>query len=175
MKKLDLDKFDKIVEKAWDEDYSQSPLYEDLMYEMATIGSYEDLCVAVNPDSSRGWYGEEYFKVYDNESSRKAEHICRIKFRDLTYTIHSSRDGKKPMKLTKKQLKRLIKFFHRPSKYPGLNNWQYAILMFNLEAFENATYETCLSLTKEKQAQMEECPEKYYLPIDLEMPDYLKL
>ena len=147
------------------------------IYEMATVANSENSYIAVNPDSSRGWYNEEYFKLYDAQNARKATHIARIKFRKAEYTVHSNSDGKESFKLNTKQKKDLINLLNSKSKKEtGLTVWQYAILQFNLEAIEYANREYCLSLTMEKQKQMpKDQPEKYWLPIDLPMPDYTKL
>lgn len=146
------------------------------IYEMASVASSENTFLAVNPDSSRGWYNEEYFKVYDAQNARKAQHIARIKFRTAEYTVHSNADGKETFKLNNKQKKELIKLLKSDSKKEtGLTVWQYAILQFNLEAFEDANRDYCLNLTMKKQSEMKDQPEKYWLPIDLPMPDYMKL
>lgn len=159
-------KLEKTLQQAIDEDY---------LYEFASIAKGNNNFIAVNPDPSRGWYGEEYFKVYNNDNARKADKVIRIKFRSPEYVYHKNSDGKKDWNLNLKEKKTLIKLLQTPSKFDNLSNWQYAILQFNLEAFD-ISYKDCLKLTMEKQSKMDENnPRKYYLPIDLPMPDYTKL
>lgn len=150
-------------------------IYEDCFYEFASITKGDNNFIAVNPDPSRGWYGEEYFKAYNNDNARKAEKVIRIKFRAPEYVFHKNNDGKKDWILNSKEKKKLINLLQKPSKFNNLTNWQYAILQFNLEAFD-INVDDCLTLTIEKQEQMDKNnPQKYYLPIDLEMPDYTDL
>lgn len=159
-------KLEKTLQQAIDEDY---------LYEFASIAKGNNNFIAVNPDPSRGWYGEEYFKVYNNDNARKADKVIRIKFRSAEYVYHKNSDGKKDWNLNSKEKKTLIKLLQTPSKFDNLSNWQYAILQFNLEAFD-ISYKDCLKLTMEEQSKMDENnPRKYYLPIDLAMPDYTKL
>ena len=159
-------KLEKTLQQAIDEDY---------LYEFASIAKGNNNFIAVNPDPSRGWYGEEYFKVYNNDNAKKADKVIRIKFRSAEYVYHKNSDGKKDWNLNSKEKKTLIKLLQTPSKFDNLSNWQYAILQFNLEAFD-ISYKDCLKLTMEEQSKMDENnPRKYYLPIDLPMPDYTKL
>lgn len=155
----------------------QKLLNEEVMYEMATVTYGNKQYISVNPDSSRGWYNEEYFKVYNSENYRAATGIARIKFRDASYTTHSNSDGKENWKLNSKDKKQLIKLLQSPSKkVKGITNWQYAILQFNLEAYADANWDECLLLTIEEQSGINnKNPKKYWLPIDLPMPNYMEL
>lgn len=148
-----------------------------LMYEMATVVSTSDRYISVNPDSNLEWFNEEYFKVYNASNARKATKVARIKFRHPTYTIHSDMDRKINWILNSKEKQDLVKLFKEPSlKEPSLTNWEYAILQFNLEAFPEANRDYCLNLTIAKQNQMNDRdPQKYWLPIDLPIPDYTEL
>ena len=157
------------MKSLWDE--------ELLMYEMATVVSTSDRYISVNSDSSRRWFDEEYFKVYNASNTRKATKVARIKFRHPAYTIHSDIDRKINWILNSNEKQDLVKLFKEPSlKEPSLTNWEYAILQFNLEAFPEANRDYCLNLTIAKQNQMNDNePQKYWLSIDLPMPDYTKL
>lgn len=152
-------------------------LNELLMYEMATVVSTSDIYISVNPDSSRGWFNEEYFKVYNAGNARKATKVARIKFRKPSYTIHSNIHKKIDWVLNSKEKENLLKVLQDKSlKESNLTNWQYAILQFNLEAFPEANRDYCLGLTIAKQKEMTDNePQKYWLPIDLPMPDYTEL
>lgn len=120
-------KLEKTLQQAIDEDY---------LYEFASIANGNNNFIAVNADPSRGWHGEEYFKVYNNDNARKADKVIRIKFRSAEYVYHKNSDGKKDWNLNSKEKKSLIKLLQTPSKFDNLSNWQYAILQFNLEAFD---------------------------------------
>lgn len=147
------------------------------LYEMATVVSDDNLYISVNPDAKRGWENQEYFKVYNSSSYRTADKVARIKFREPAYVEHNNEDGKESWKLNVKDVKNLMKLLQAPSKKEnGLNNWQYAILQFNLEAFEDSNREFCSQLTMQKQKQMKEFqPEKKWLPIDLPLTNYSDL
>lgn len=148
---------------------------EDYLYEFASIAKGDNNFIAVNPDPSRGWYKKEYFKAYNNDNARKADKVIRIKFRTPEYVYHKNKDGKKDWSLNSKEKKALIRLLQKPSKFNNLSNWQYAILQFNLEAFD-ISFDDCLNLTTEEQSKMDKNnPKKYYLPIDLPMPDYNQL
>ena len=85
---------------------------------------------------------------------------------------------KKIEKALAKEKKDLIKFLNEPNKkVPYVkNNWEYAILMFNQEAYQDEESMEDLVITIKEQSEMDESnPRKYYLPIDLPMPDYTKL
>lgn len=157
------------MKSLWDE--------ELLVYEMATVVSTSDRYISVNPDSNLEWFNEEYFKVYNASNARKATKVARIKFRHPTYTIHSDMDRKINWILNSNEKQDLVKLFKEPSlKEPSLTNWEYAILQFNLEAFPEANRDYCLNLTIAKQNQMNDSdPQKYWLPIDLPIPDYTEL
>ena len=154
----------------------QQAIDEDCLYEFASIAKGNNNFIAVNPDPSRGWYGEEYFKVYNNDNARKADKVIRIKFRSAQYVYHKNSDGKQDWILNSKERKQLIDLLNKQSKLPGFTNWQYAIIQFNTEAYMDENPEIFKTLTLEKQQNMDKNdPRKYYLPIDLEMPDYTKL
>ena len=154
----------------------QDVLNEEHLYEFASIARGNNSFIAVNPDSSRGWFKEEYFKVYNNDNARKADKVIRIKFRTAQYVYHKNSDGKQDWNLNSKERRQLIDLLNKQSKLPGFNNWQYAIIQFNTEAYMDENPEIFKTLTMEKQQKMDENnPQKYYLPIDLEMPDYTKL
>lgn len=152
-------------------------LQEDCLYEMASIVKTDTTYLSVNPDSNRGWYNEEYFKIYNASNYMKADGVARIKFRKPEYTEHINSDGKSNWVLNSKDKKYLIDVLKGKSKKEtGLTNWQYGILQFNLEAYDDANREYCLNLTQDEQCKMKDGqPEKYWLPIDLPMPDYTQL
>lgn len=149
------------------------------MVEMATIvtdrkGQHIIKNISTNPDSTRNWYEEEYFKVYDNLSVSSAKKLARIKFRSPEYVVHTGSNWE----LNSKEKKDLIKFLNESNKkVPYVkNNWEYAILMFNQEAYQDEESMEDLVITIKEQSEMDESnPRKYYLPIDLPMPDYTKL
>ena len=81
------------------------------MVEMATIvtdrkGQHIIKNISTNPDSTRNWYEEEYFKIYDNLSVSSAKKLARIKFRSPEYVIHTGSNWE----LNSKEKKDLIKF-----------------------------------------------------------------
>lgn len=154
----------------------QQAIDEDCLYEFASIAKGNNNFIAVNPDSSRGWYNEEYFKVYNNDNARKADKVIRIKFRSAQYVYHKNSDGKQDWILNSKERKQLIDLLNKQSKLPGFTNWQYAIIQFNTEAYMDENPEMFKTLTIQTQEKMDKNnPQKYYLPIDLQMPDYTKL
>lgn len=149
---------------------------EDYLYEFASIAKGDNNFIAVNPDPSRGWYKKEYFKAYNNDNARKADKVIRIKFRTPEYVYHKNKDGKKDWSLNSKEKKLLIRLLKSKSRVPNLTNWQYAIIQFNTEAFLNENPEIFKTLTIAEQSKMDKNdPRKYYLPIDLPMPDYNQL
>lgn len=149
------------------------------MLEMATIatdrkGQHIIKNISINPDATRNWYGEEYFKVYDNLSIGKAKKLARIKFRSPDYVIHYNSNWV----LNSKEKKDLINFLKEPNTLLDdiENNWQYAIIMFNREAYLNEhKFKDLIITTNEQRLLDKNDPRKYYLPIDLEMPNYLEL
>ena len=175
---MDIQELNEELKKFLTEEELQSidPL---AMLEVVTIatdrkGQHIIKNISINPDVTRNWYGEEYFKVYDNLSIGRAKKLARIKFRSPEYVIHYNSNWV----LNTKEKKELIKFLKEPNKLlDGVStNWQYAIVMFNREAYLNEHSFQDLIITIEEQQQLDDKDaRKYYLPIDLQMPNYLEL
>ena len=143
-------------------------LVEEYLEEMATvyIDRENNYLYQVNPDRSRK--GLEYFKLYDSVNWPKAKQVARISFREPKYIIHRNTDGKENWFLNSKQKKALVKALTMKSiKYQGYNNYQTAIIDFNLEKG--------LEPDKTKENLVNDLKYPVYLPIDLPIPDYMKL
>lgn len=143
-------------------------LVEEYLEEMSTVfrdRESNQIC-QVNPDRSRR--GLEYFKLYNSDSYDTADSIARISFREPKYIIHKNTDGRLNWVLNSKQKKALVKALNLPSKkYKGYNNYQTAILDFNNEKG--------LDIDQTKENFVNDLKYPDYLPIDLSMPDYMKL
>lgn len=138
------------------------------LYEMATVGWDDDLSiiVEVNPDTRR--IGNEYFKVYNSASYRKATKECRILFDKPEYVIHRNENGKQNWIMNSKERKNLVWFLNQPSDvFPELSIWKTAIVLFNREKGLKK------SQTMENFVDNRKYPD--FLPIDLPMPNYTLL
>lgn len=163
---------------------SQKIAWIEVLDEMALVaaeaGSKISFCVYVTPDNHR--IGEEYFKVYNAFSQEKADEICRISFHEPRYIVHRNvRDvGKDAKRLNSKQKKALVALLKSKKMFyenKEVTVWQKAILEYNncrgLDyglTFKNKIFdENGNQIPKENRAYPD------YLPIDLPMPDYMKL
>ena len=135
----------------------------------------------VNPDQRRK--GNEYFKFCNNARWSKATKLCRISFREPKYIIHTNSHKVEDWLLTKKEQKYLIKVLWSDSKkYKGFSVWQALIIDYNAERYSlpNDISEK-LTITKQQKlgrhANLSEVEELMLqaLPIDLPIPNYLKL
>ena len=121
------------------------------------------------PDDSKKWYDNEFFTIIDTSFNIKA----RIKFRSPMFVnnLLSHRT------LNKEEIDKLIKFLNKPIKsMPGIKTkWQYGIVRFNRSAYNNDSLEDCMLTQKQLDKLPKDDPRKYYLPIDLPMPDYTEL
>lgn len=109
--------------------------------------------IAVSLDISRS-YGDNiaYFK-FRPDRNISWEHCSRISFRYPEYIDHNG----KSYRLTRDEKKKLIRLLNSPSdKDKNLTSWLCAIVEFN-------------KLVKNIDDG------KYILPMDLEMPNYMKL
>lgn len=135
-----------------------------------TVGSDErlKLSVHVNPDECRR--GDEYFKVYNSHSYKKAEKVARIKFKEPLYIDHDNEDGKENWCLKSRDRKKLIRFLSsKNDDNPSMTNWQVAITLFN----QSLGKRLIRVKKKSKSNKSPEYPEK--LSTDLKMPDYSRL
>ena len=143
-------------------------IVEEHIEEMATVYTDEvnkHVC-QVNPDRNR--QGLEYFKLYNNVNWSKATKVARIEFRKPNYVLHTNKDGKENWKLNNREKIALIKALKMDSEdYPGYSNYQAAIIHFNREKG--------LSANKTKENLINDLKYPKFLPIDLPMPDYMKL
>lgn len=144
------------------------------LWEMSLVARDEKSYIGVNPDSSRNFFNIEYFKIFNSPSFTKATKEARIKFRSPEYIVH--KDRKENWVLNSKEKSHLMSLLEQPSKYEdSCTAWQYAIMQFNLEAYDIPHRET-RNLTREFLYRLPDNDKrKKYLPFDLEMPDYSKL
>lgn len=130
--------------------------------------------ISISLDADRNFYGIEYFKIYNNKSIKASTKMNRIRFREPKYEPHSGSNWI----LNSKEKKDLIELLNAScEKTSGVkNNWQYAIRQFNMEAYPDYKTEADLIITIEQQNKLDnKDPRKYYLPIDLPMPNYMEL
>lgn len=126
------------------------------------------MSVHVNPDECRR--GDEYFKVYNSHSYKKAEKVARIKFKEPLYIDHNNEDGKENWCLKSRDRKKLIRFLSsKNNDNPSMTNWQVAIILFNQSLGKRLIRVN----KKSKSNKISEYPEK--LPTELKMPDYSRL
>lgn len=135
--------------------------------------------IYVNPDLNR--VGNEYFKFCNNASWSKADKLCRISFRSATYIIHTNSRKVTDWTLNNKELKYLMRVLNSKSDDASLTVWQALIVDFNKERYSLPASVT-KQLTKMKQAELTkgvitDLADRmiHALPIDLPMPNYLKL
>jgi hypothetical protein len=140
----------------------------ETLNEFATIliDEKENISLAVNPDNNRNLQGKQYFKFYNHQDYKRATKIARIRFDEPEYIIHGNFDGKENWNLNSKERKVLIKELKKYSftlESYRLNYFQFLICQYNLQAYGVSYLDTVNKKNKKG------------LPIDLEMPDYMKL
>ena len=144
------------------------------------IDKQDSCCLQVNPDQNSK---TEYFKFCNNTSWTKATKLCRISFREPKYIIHTNSHKVEDWFLTKKEQKYLIKVLWSDSKkYKGFSVWQALIIDYNAERYSlpNDISEK-LTITKQQKLGRHvnlsevEALMIQALPIDLPIPNYLKL
>lgn len=121
------------------------------------IDNKTNIVLFVDVDSKRN-FGEEdaYFKCAPSLNLIK-NNPARISFRSPTYIIHN-KDSKQFI-LDRNQREALVKLVRLPYKRnPSMTVWQGLISVFN---------DSINTISKDNT--------KYILPLDLEIPDYLKL
>lgn len=144
------------------------------------IDKQDSYCLQVNPDQNSK---TEYFKFFNNVSWVKATKLCRISFREPKYIIHTNSHKVDDWLLTKKEQKYLIKVLWSDSKkYKGYSVWQALIIDYNAERYSlpNDISEKLTITKQQKLARHVNLSEVeglmvQALPIDLPMPNYLKL
>ncbi len=152
-------------------------LYPVYLEEMSTITTDRvdgGMCIVVNRSEFRK--GNPYFKVVNHNSFDKATKIARISFLDLKYIIHKNTDGKENWILNIKEKKQLVKLFNQKSTNifrngKRMSNWEKAIAQYNLENRLIGDVEEAEDKKLKDTRDFETDP----LPIDLPMPDYMKL
>lgn len=134
----------------------------------------------VNPNLNR--VGNEYFKFCNDACWSKATKMCRISFRSPAYVIHTNSGKVSDWILNEEEKKYLLKsLLYKSTKYPGLTIWQVLIVDYNVERY-SLPHDICKQLTMQKQQELAkgvitdlvDCM-IHALPIDLPMPNYLKL
>ena len=152
-------------------------LYPVCLDEMATIiADTKDggMCIVVNANETRK--GMPYFKVVNHNSFRKAEKIARISFLKPEYIIHKNRDGKTNWVLNNQEKRHMIELLHQKSTNifrdgKRMSNWEKAIAQYNME---NSLINN-IEKAEDKKLKDTKDFEKEALPIDLPIPDYMKL
>lgn len=126
------------------EQKTQVPINEGMVYR----GDGNSLHVSLDTGRHYGG-GNAYFKFTDAESFKSAKRIIRISFTEPIYIVHNNQD-----KLTRKEIKWLIKALNKPTKDKlgrPCTVWIALIREFN------------------------DISPLYKLPETLEIPDYTKL
>jgi hypothetical protein len=133
----------------------------------------------VNPDLNR--VGNEYFKFCNDASWSKATKMCRISFRSPAYVIHTNSRKVSDWTLNAKEKKYLVRVLNSKSDDTTLTVWQALIVDYNKERYSLPASVT-KQLTRQKQQELSEGVITdlvdrmiHALPIDLPMPNYLKL
>lgn len=147
-----------------------SNFYE--LNEMSTVSRGFSMTISVNPDKNR--IGDEYFKIYNSESVTKANKIIRILFRKPEYVFHTSK-GYSDWILTKNELKNLLNFLNSTEILYDNNGvghtvtiYQKAIILYNYERGLGNNISDALTLMLNNTYAD-------YMPLNLEMPDYMLL
>ena len=121
--------------------------------------------------------------MHVNASWTKATKLCRISFREPKYIIHINSHKVDDWLLTKKEQKFLMTTLWSDSKkYKGHSVWQALIIDYNIERYD-LDLEECerISLNFKRKFSLKSQLSEYEeiqlmaLPIDLPMPNYLKL
>ena len=152
-------------------------LYPVCLDEMATIiADTKDggMCIVVNRSEFRK--GNPYFKVVNHNSFVKAEKIARISFLKPEYIIHKNRDGKTNWVLNNQEKRHMIELLHQKSTNifrngKRMSNWEKAIAQYNME---NSLINN-IEKAEDKKLKDTKDFETDPLPIDLPMPNYMKL
>lgn len=133
----------------------------------------------VNPDLNR--VGNEYFKFCNDASWSKATKLCRISFRAPKYIVHTNSRKVSDWTLNAKEKKYLVRVLNSKSDDTTLTVWQALIVDYNKERYSLPASVT-KQLTKQKQQELSkgvitDLVDRmiHALPIDLPMPNYLKL
>ena len=136
---------------------------QEMFTEMANVAVDEDKNVTLQVNV-RDNFNVDYFKFYNHKDYQSATHVARISFYKPEYRIHRAYDGKKTWVLNSKERKKLIQLLNEEGKYFGYNNFQCAIIDFNLERG--------LPPLKTRDNKTDNIKYPGYMPIDLPMPDY---
>ena len=147
-------------------------LYPVCLDEMSTIiADTKDggMCIVVNANETRK--GMPYFKVVNHNSFVKAEKIARISFLKPEYIIHKNRDGKADWHLNSQEKRHMIELLHQKSAVLNYSIWKYAIAQYNMENSYILDIKDASNIKMSDVKNFETDP----LPIDLPMPNYMKL
>ena len=130
--------------------------------------------IVLNPDINRN--RPTYFKLYNHVVYQKATQFVRISFLEPKYIVHRREKGSWRL-YSNKEKKRLIDFLlsHRRrnnGREEEPSNWQYAIVLRNVDMGLIDSPEDALSLTLDNCSLYDT---KSPLPMELPMPDYLLL
>ena len=139
---------------------------QEMFTEMANVAVDEDKNVTLQVNV-RDNFNVDYFKFYNHKDYQSATHVARISFYKPEYRIHRAYDGKKTWVLNSKERKKLMQLLNEEGKYLGYNNFQCAIIDFNLERGLPPLK------TRDNKVDNPKYPE--FLPIDLPMPNYWEL
>ena len=140
--------------------------------DMSTVSRSSNMFIAVKPDIHR--VGDEYFKLYNANILNNADKVIRIQFRKPRYAFHKNTEFEDWI-LTKSEKRALIRFLNnKETMYDsdGLRHeitiFQKAIILHNYERGLGNNIPETLSLMLENEYTE-------YMPLDLEMPDYMLL
>lgn len=158
-------------------------VYGELIEAMAQtyIDRVANCSMYVNPDLNR--IGNEYFKFCNNASWSKATKLCRISFNKPQYIIHTNSKKVSDWTLTAKEKRYLVRtLLSKSRKYINLTVWQALIVDYNTERYSLDLDECkCITiavqykLVAKRELNEFERTMLHALPIDLRMPNYLKL
>lgn len=151
------------TKKVINEIIAQQTQEQEMFTEMANVAVDEDKNVTLQVNV-RDNFNVDYFKFYNHKDYQSATHVARISFYKPEYRIHRAYDGKKTWVLNSKERKKLIQLLNEEGKYFGYNNFQCAIIDFNLERG--------LPPLKTRDNKTDNIKYPGYMPIDLPMPDY---
>ena len=150
-----------------------------LDYNVCTIGGFRQFRVVVDAGMSEDELYPPCFKLYDNYWMENACGVTRISFYRPEYIVQH---GYPYMRyLTRNERKDLIKFLQSPSGYDKkYTKWQKLIYSWNDQNVRYLDYKKLddfdfWEFVSDALMVSDGILRQYALPIDLPMPDYLKL
>ena len=121
-------------------------------------------------------YNNQYFKLYNSNLISKATKVARISMLKPNYLIHKNDDGKENWILNNKEKKDLVNLLKKPMKiYSFITNWQYMILVYNRDNFDIDELDLLSGEISIKEYNDNVKFIENALPLDLKIPDYMKL